>query len=278
MHRYHRTAHGLTSYGDTSERSASTAKLAFDGSNRGLTIGTPVAIGDTLNLDVVFNASNADLDIRSSSEQQITTQSYNIGAVLRDLAPATSWAVDAFGFVGRNSYDGTRKVMNNKKAVGYESVTAAYTGSEVLVGVDAKYSNPINDTLNFIGGLNASLSNEKIGAYSEGKYYSWDARTMIQAFGGITAGVEHRKDSLRSFASAGLQRSSLEKGKTATYTNNGTAGSFTDSSTGDTRRSVTVGFDYVSTESMTFSGAVEAFTSTGGVSGNSVNLGANWSF
>jgi hypothetical protein len=265
-------------YGDTSERSASTAKLAFDGSNRGLTIGTPVAIGDTLNLDVVFNASNADLDIRSSSEQQITAKSYNIGAVLRHLAPSTGWAVDAFGFVGRNSYDGTRKVMNNKKAVGYESVTAAYTGSEVLVGVDAQYSNPINDTLNFIGGLNASLSNEKIGAYSEGKYYSWDARTMTQASGGITAGVEHRKDSLRSFASAGLQRSSLEKGKTATYTNNGTAGSFTDSSTGDTRRSVTVGFDYVSTESMTFSGAVEAFTSTGGVSGNSVNLGANWSF
>ena len=265
-------------YGDTSERSASTAKLAFDGSNRGLTIGTPVAIGDTLNLDVVFNASNADLDIRSSSEQQITAKSYNIGAVLRHLAPSSGWTVDAFGFVGRNSYDGTRKVMNNKKAVGYESVTAAYTGSEVLVGVDAQYSNPINDTLNFIGGLNASLSNEKIGAYSEGKYYSWDARTMTQASGGITAGVEHRKDSLRSFASAGLQRSSLEKGKTATYTNNGTAGSFTDSSTGDTRRSVTVGFDYVSTESMTFSGAVEAFTSTGGVSGNSVNLGANWSF
>ena len=124
-------------YGDTSERSASTAKLAFDGSNRGLTIGTPVAIGDTLNLDVVFNASNADLDIRSSSEQQITAKSYNIGAVLRHLAPSTGWAVDAFGFVGRNSYDGTRKVMNNKKAVGYESVTAAYTGSEVLVGVDA---------------------------------------------------------------------------------------------------------------------------------------------
>ena len=124
-------------YGDTSERSARTAKLAFDGSNRGLTIGTPVAIGDTLNLDVVFNASNADLDIRSSSEQQITAKSYNIGAVLRHLAPSSGWTVDAFGFVGRNSYDGTRKVMNNKKAVGYESVTAAYTGSEVLVGVDA---------------------------------------------------------------------------------------------------------------------------------------------
>jgi hypothetical protein len=90
-------------YGDTSDRSASTTKLAFDGSNRGLTIGTPVAISDTLNLDLVFNASNANLDIGFSSEQQITARSYNLGAVLRDLAPSTGWTVDAFGFVGHNS-------------------------------------------------------------------------------------------------------------------------------------------------------------------------------
>jgi len=265
-------------YGDTSDRSASTTKLAFDGSNRGLTIGTPVAISDTLNLDLVFNASNANLDIGSAKEQQITAKSYNVGAVLRDLAPSTGWAVDAFGFVGRNSYDGKRKVMNNQEATGSETVTAAYSGSEVLVGVDAQYSNPVTDTLNFIGGVNASLSNEKIGAYSESKYYSWDARRMTQASGGITAGFEHNKDALRTFASLGLQRSSLQKGKTATYTNNGTAGSFTDSSTGDTRRSITVDFDYAGSENMTFSGAVEAFSSTGGVSGNSASLTANWSF
>ena len=117
-------------YGDTSDRSASTTKLAFDGSNRGLTIGTPVAISDTLNLDLVFNASNANLDIGSAKEQQITAKSYNVGAVLRDLAPSTGWAVDAFGFVGRNSYDGKRKVMNNQEATGSETVTAAYSGSE----------------------------------------------------------------------------------------------------------------------------------------------------
>jgi hypothetical protein len=265
-------------YGDTSDRSASTTKLAFDGSNRGLTIGTPVAISDTLNLDLVFNASNANLDIGSAREQQITARSYNLGAVLRDLAPATGWSVDAFGFVGRNSYDGTRKVMNNDTTTGSETVTAAYSGSEVLVGFDAQYSNPVTDTLNFIGGVNASLSNEKIGAYSESKYYAWDARTMTQATGGITAGLEYQKDALTTFASLGLQRSSLQNGKTATYTNNGTAASFTDSSTGDTRRSVTVGFDYAGSESMTFSGAVEAFTSTGGVSGNSASLTANWKF
>ena len=265
-------------YGDTSDRSASTTKLAFDGSNRGLTIGTPVAISDTLNLDLVFNASNANLDIGSAREQQITAKSYNVGAVLRDLAPSTGWTVDAFGFVGRNSYDGKRKVMNNQEATGSETVTAAYSGMEVLVGVDAQYSNPINDTLNFIGGVNASLSNEKIGAYSESKYYSWDARTMMQASGGITAGLEHSKDALRTFASVGLQGSSLRSGKTATYTNNGTAGSFNDNSRGSIYRSVTVGFDYAGSESMTFSGAVEAFSSTGGVSGNSASLTANWSF
>ena len=265
-------------YGGTSKRASSTTKLAFDTSNRGLTIGTPVSINDTLDVDLVFNVSRTSLDIGLTKDQEITSNSYNLGAVLRDLAPSTGWAVDAFGFVGRNSYDGKRKVMNNQEATGSETVTAAYSGSEVLVGVDAQYSNPINDTLNFIGGVNASLSNEKIGAYSESKYYSWDARTMMQATGGITAGLEYQKDALTTFASLGLQRSSLQNGKTATYTNNGTAASFTDSSTGDTRRSVTVGFDYAGSESMTFSGAVEAFSSTGGVSGNSASLTANWKF
>ena len=265
-------------YGGTSKRASSTTKLAFDTSNRGLTIGTPVSINDTLDVDLVFNVSRTSLDIGLTKDQEITSNSYNLGAVLRDLAPSTGWAVDAFGFVGRNSYDGKRKVMNNQEATGSETVTAAYSGSEVLVGVDAQYSNPINDTLNFIGGVNASLSNEKIGAYSESKYYAWDARTMMQATGGITAGLEYQKDALTTFASLGLQRSSLQNGKTATYTNNGTAASFTDSSTGDTRRSITVGFDYVGNEGMTFSGAVEAFSSTGGVSGNSASLSANWSF
>ena len=266
-------------YGDTSERSASTTKLAFDGSNRGLTIGTPVAINDTLNLDVVFNASNADLDIRSAKEQEIAAVSYNIGAVLRDLVPSDAWSVDAFGFLGSNSYEGKRKVMNNLMMdTGSETVTAAYSGMEVLLGVDAQYSNPINDTLNFTGGLNASLSNEKIGAYSESKYFSWDARTMTQAAGGINLGLEYNKDALTTFASLGLQHSSLQKGKTATYTNNGTAGSFIDNATSDTRRSATVGFSYKATENIAFKGAVEAFTSENGVDGNSANLSVNWKF
>lgn len=225
----------------------------------------------------MFNASNANLDIGSAKEQQITARSYNLGAVLRDLAPSTGWTVDAFGFVGRNSYDGKRKVMNNDTTTGSETVTAAYSGMEVLVGVDAKYSNSINDTLNFIGGLNASLSNEKIGAYSESKYFSWDARTMTQATGGFTAGLEYHTDALKTFASLGAQRSSLQNGKTAGYTNNGTAGSYTEGS-GNTYRTASVGFDYTGEGGMSFSGAIERFSSTDGVSGNSASLGVSWKF
>ena len=265
-------------YGGSSKRASSTTQSSFDTSNRGLTIGTPLSISDTLDVDLVFNTSRTSLDIGLTKDQEITVNSYNLGAVVHDIAPASGWAVDAFGFVGRNAYDGKRKVMNNDTTTGSEIVTAAYSGMEVLVGVDAQYSNPINDKLNFIGGLNASLSNERIGAYSESKYYAWDARTLTQAIGGFTAGLEYHTDALKTFASLGAQRSSLQNGKTAGYTNNGTAGSFTDSSTGDTRRSITVGFDYVGNEGMTFSGAVEAFSSTGGVSGNSASLSANWSF
>ena len=265
-------------YGDTSKRHASTTKLAFDTQNTGLTIGTPLAISKNINLDLVFNASNTNLDIGSAKEQEITAKSINVGAIIRDLFPSNTWLVDAFGFVGRNTYDGKRKVMNNNIATGSETVTAAYSGNEILLGLDAQYSQAINNTFNFTGGINANLSNEKIEAYSESKYYSWDARTMLQAAGGINLGLEHNKDALTTFASLGLQHSSLQKGKTATYTNNGTAVSFIDNATSDTRRSATVGFSYKASDNISFKGAVEAFTSENGVDGNSANLRINWAF
>jgi hypothetical protein len=264
-------------YGESSKRASSTTQSSFDTSNRGLTIGTPLSISDTLDVDLVFNTSRTSLDIGLTKDQEITVNSYNLGAVVHDIAPASGWAVDAFGFVGRNAYDGKRKVMNNDTTTGSEIVTAAYSGMEVLVGVDAQYSNPINDKLNFIGGLNASLSNERIGAYSESKYYAWDARTLTQAIGGFTAGLEYHTDALKTFASLGAQRSSLQNGKTAGYTNNGTAGSYTEGS-GNTYRTASVGFDYTGEGGMSFSGAIERFSSTGGVSGNSASLSANWSF
>jgi hypothetical protein len=111
--------------------------VSLDTSNTGLTIGTPVAINDTLNVDLVFNTSRTNLDIGLTKDQEITANSYNLGAVVHDLAPSTGWAVDAFGFIGRNSYDGKRKVMNNQEATGSETVTASYSGTEVLVGVNA---------------------------------------------------------------------------------------------------------------------------------------------
>jgi hypothetical protein len=264
-------------YGGSSKRASSTTQSSFDTSNRGLTIGTPLSISDTLDVDLVFNTSRTSLDIGLTKDQEITVNSYNLGAVVHDIAPASGWAVDAFGFVGRNAYDGKRKVMNNDTTTGSEIVTAAYSGMEVLVGVDAQYSNPINDKLNFIGGLNASLSNERIGAYSESKYYAWDARTLTQVAGGFTAGLEYHTDALKTFASLGAQRSSLQNGKTAGYTNNGTAGSYTEGS-GNTYRTASVGFDYTGEGGMSFSGAIERFSSTGGVSGNSASLSANWSF
>jgi hypothetical protein len=270
-------------YGGTSKRASSTTYLSFDTRNSGLTIGTPVAINGTFingtfNMDLVFNTSSANLDIGLTTDQEITVKSYNIGAVVHDLAPFTGLAVNAFGFIGRNSYDGKRKVMNNDTASGSETVTASYSGMEVLMGIDAQYSNPINTTLSFIGGMNASLSYERMDAYSESKYFAWDARTMTQATGGITAGLEYHTDALTTFASLGAQRSSLQNGKTAGYTNNGTAGSYTDSANGDTYRTASIGFDYAVEGGMSVTGAVEQLSSSGGVSGNSASLSVNRKF
>ena len=265
-------------YGGSSKRDASTTQSSFDTRDTGLTVGIPMVISDNINVDLVFNTSNTKLDIGASKDQKITGKSYNVGAVLRDLAPSTDWAVDAFGFIGRNSYDTKRKVMNNQEATGSETVTASYSGMEVLVGVDAQFSQAVNETLNFTSGVNASLSNERISAYSESKYYSWDARTLSQVAIGVTAGLEYHKDAFTSFATLGLQRSSLNSGKTAGYINNGTAGSYTDTSGAATYRKATVGFSYAANEGMNITGAVGMSRASGGIKGSSLSLSANGEF
>jgi len=258
-------------YGGASKRDGSTTESSFDTSNAGLTIGIPMAISDNLNVDLVFNTSNTKLDISATKDQEITAKSYNVGVVLRDLAPSSGWSVDAFGFIGRNSYDGKRKVMNNQETTGSETVTAAYSGNEIFVGVDAQYSKPINETLSLISGVNASLSNEKISAYSESSYYAWDARTLTQVVGGVTAGLEYHKGALTTSATLGLQHSSLSSGKTAGYTNNGTTGSYTDDSGATTHRTATLGLSYAVKENMSVTGTAD-------VKGSSASLSANWAF
>jgi hypothetical protein len=266
-------------YSGSLERDARTKQTSFDADYLGLTLGTPVSFkDDTLNLDLVFNMSTTELDISPTQDQEITAKSYNLGAVFRDLAPSTGLVVDAYGFMGHNSYDAKRKVMNNQQATGSETVTASYSGMEVLVGADAQYSQAIDETLSFIGGVSASLSHEKIGSYSESKYFAWGSRTMTQLTGGVAAGLEYEKDALTGFATLGVQRSHLTHGKSASYTNNGAAGSNTDTSGAATYRTATAGFDYAVDDNMNIIGTAGMSRASDGIKGSSVSLSANWQF
>ena len=171
-------------YGVSTERDASTwdtTGVVFNADTRGLTIGKPLVLGDSFGLDLVFNTSQTDLDVGATKHQNIAAQSFNFGVVMTDLASSSNWDVDAFGFIGRNSYEGKRKVMNNQVSTGSETVTSSYSGTKALVGFDVDYTTPINEVVSFKGGINANLSNEAIGAYSESKYSTWNARTVSQA-------------------------------------------------------------------------------------------------
>ena len=153
-------------YGVSTERDASTwdtTGVLFNADTRGVTIGKPLVLGDSFGLDLVFNTSQTDLDVGATKHQNIAAQSFNFGVVMTDLASSSNWDVDAFGFIGRNSYEGKRKVMNNQVSTGSETVTSSYSGTKALVGFDVDYTTPINETVSFKGGINANLSNEKIG-------------------------------------------------------------------------------------------------------------------
>ena len=105
--------------------------------------------------------------------------------------------------------------------------------------------------------------------------------TKIKVFPGRESdlpGLEYQKDAFKSFATLGLQRSSLQKGKTAVYTNSGTAGSYTDTSSAATCRTATVGFSYAAEDSMNITGTAGISSAGGGIKGSSVSLSASLEF
>ena len=269
-------------YGVSTERDASTwdtTGVVFDADTRGLTIGKPLVLGESFGLDLVFNTSQTDLDVGATKHQNIAAQSFNFGVVMTDLASSNNWDVDAFGFIGRNSYDGQRKVMNNQVSTGSETVTSSYSGTKVLVGFDVDYMTPINEAVSFKGGINANLSNEAIGAYSESKYSTWNARTVSQAATGISAGLVYKHDLLSTFVTLGADYSSLLRGAKASYTNNGTATSYTDHDASDDMFSTAaVGFKYAGTNGVSFDGSIKGSSSNKGLNSTTANLGLNWAF
>ena len=269
-------------YGVSTERDASTwdtTGVVFNADTRGLTIGKPLVLGESFGLDLVFNTSQTDLDVGATKHQNIAAQSFNFGVVMTDLASSSNWDVDAFGFIGRNSYEGKRKVMNNQVSTGSETVTSSYSGTKALVGFDVDYTTPINEAVSFKGGINANLSNEKIGAYSESKYSTWNARTVSQAASGISVGLTHKRDLLSTFVTLGAEYSSLLSGEKASYTNNGTATSYTDHDASDDMiSSVAVGFKYAGTNGVSFEGSIKGSSSNKGLTSTSANFGLNWAF
>jgi len=261
----------LEAYGDKADRDASKTNataFALDTNSSGYTIGKPLKFGESINLDLIFNGSSTDLDIGTTKDQKIASKSYNLGLVLNNLSSSDNWNVNAFGFVGNNSYDGKRKVMNNQVSTGSETVTASYSGRELLLGFNAGYNNAITDNLSFIANLNANLSYETIGAYSESKYYSWDKRDLTQTAGGLKVGFNYIKNSFSTFATVGTDFNSLQDGNKATYKNNGTAASYTDTEDGDTFGTASLGVSYIAKNGLAFNVGVEGFSSNKGLTGN----------
>ncbi|MBT6343186.1 MAG: hypothetical protein HOJ51_07200, partial [Tateyamaria sp.] len=222
--------------------------------------------------------SDSKNKLGSTGDQELNVQSYNLGAVFYNIAPSSGWDVDAFGFIGYNDYDHERDVHDNTKSDGIDTRKYSYSGNEILLGFDAEYYKPFNETLDLKFDVNGFLSHEKTSSYSTGHYYKWDARNMTQGSIGVSTGVEHRKGALMAYADIGVDYVTLLSGKTADYSFNGQARSFTDSDTDDVYGKVDVGFEYNQSENVIIDGKLSGFSSTGGISGYAATLGIEVNF
>ena len=82
--------------------------------------------------------------------------------------------------------------------------------------------------------------------YSESQYFSWHGRNLTQISAGFSAGIKYKKDALITFVKLGAEHGFLMGGKSAGYNNNGAIGSFADSASSDTQRTIAIGVDYES--------------------------------
>ena len=265
--------YGIKTTGDETE-----SRAEMKSRTAGFTIGVPVRTNNDLEWDVVFNLSNSRNDLGSTGDQELKVQSYNFGAIFYDLVPSSNWTVDAFGFIGYNDYNQERDIRDNKEADGIDTRKYSYSGNEILLGFDAQYYKPFNETLDLKFGVNGFLSHEKISSYSTGEYYKWDARNMTQGSIGVSTGVEHRKGALMAYADIGADYVTLLSGKTADYSFNGQSRSFTASDTDDVYGKVNVGFEYNQSENVIIDGKLSGFSSTGGISGYAATLGIEVNF
>ena len=265
--------YGIKTTGDETD-----SRAEMKSRTAGFTIGVPVRMNNDLEWDVVFNLSNSRNDLGSTGDQELKVQSYNFGAIFYDLVPSSNWTVDAFGFIGYNDYNQERDVRDNTEIDGIDTRKYSYSGNEILLGFDAQYYKPFNETLDLKFGVNGFLSHEKISSYSTGEYYKWDTRNLTQGSIGVSTGVEHRKGALMAYADIGADYVTLLSGKTADYSFNGQARSFTASDTDDVYGKVNVGFEYNQSENMLFRGDFSGFSSTGGITGYAASLGIEVNF
>ena len=265
--------YGIKTTGDETD-----SRAEMKSRTAGFTIGVPIRTNNDLNWDLVFNMSDSKNKLGSTGDQELNVQSYNLGAVFYNIAPSSGWDVDAFGFIGYNDYDQERDVRDNTEADGIDTRKFSYSGNEILLGFDAEYYKPFNETLDLKFGVNGFLSHQKIDSYSTGEYYKWDTRNMTQGSIGVSTGVEHRKGALMAYADIGVDYVTLLSGKTADYSFNGQSRSFTASDTDDVYGKVNVGFEYNQSENVIIDGKLSGFSSTGGISGYAATLGIEVNF
>ena len=268
-------------YSGTLERAANAAQptmLPYTANANGLSIGVPVLSGAGL-LDVVINSHRMALNI-SEDSQKLDSQSTKIGLVIKQAIPINGWQLAASGFIGRTSYEVTRgKVLDNLSATGVTSLSSEYSSTEAVLAVSAEYAASISKTLRFEGSVEGSYARENVAAYSEGSHFSWDARELGQASGGITAGVVYNsQENLSYHLRVGTQRRTVVQGAQTSYTANGVSDTSDSGLTSETYYSAELGFKYLGRDGMNITGGLGGLSSDLKVSGMTAHLQLNWEF
>jgi hypothetical protein len=249
------------SYGMSQTRTAALSAPGYDLRSRGFTIGAPLTAFGRQALGIV-NYHRAGLDI-SGNTHDIDTSSLRLGLVVPELATHQGFDLGIHAVAGRTSYRGTRSVLVNQgSATGVAQVNAGWNSTEAELGVTATTRRALSDRLSVQTSLGLAAQVERTGAYSEGSYFSWEGRTVVQGYARMEATVNYAAtQDTRLYGAAGATRRNVISGKTARYSVNANALGLSGGQYHETAASLRVGLGHSMANGYSLSAEIGAIDS-----------------
>lgn len=189
--------------------------LALDGEINGATLaGRSRFDEEPLTWSVSYLGSSLEID---AGEQGIDSRSVVLRGALPELVETGAWTFGLRAYLARHAYETRRRVLTNT-AAGEAFYSGSFDSFEYGAAVTARHELNPSARVSLVSSLDLGVTTERLEAYAEGPYFSWDARDLTQGVADASVELSYHVDPrTRLFLSASAEQRRVLSGRSANY-------------------------------------------------------------